>query len=166
MPFVIVHLYLLATLPWPMALASVLLATIISFPLAHLFELGGKTIWPPALLHFTVQGAVKVLKLPGDTLMPLVWIGASATVPWLALSLAVPHASASCLTGPGEPMTRDDLDRTNCPKTSRVVRLRGYSTNRRQFAAVHKYKNLHGRWVPAASRPRQIIGVSEPVVVL
>ena len=99
-PFVIVHLYLLATLPWPVALASVLLATIISFPLAHLFELGGKTIWPPALLHFKVQGAGKVLELPGDTLIPLVWIGASATVPWLALSFAVPHASAIGSPGP------------------------------------------------------------------
>jgi membrane protease YdiL (CAAX protease family) len=83
-PFVFVHLYLFATLPWPIALASVLLATVISFPLAHLFELGGNTIWPPALLHFTVQGAVKFLELPGDTLLPLVWIGASAAVPWLA----------------------------------------------------------------------------------
>jgi membrane protease YdiL (CAAX protease family) len=104
-PFVIVHLYLFATLPWPIALASVLLATIISFPLAYLFELGGKTIWPPALLHFTVQGAVKVLELPGDTLMPLVWIGASAAVPWLALSFAVPHAPA--IDSPG-PVRKDD----------------------------------------------------------
>ena len=104
-PFVIVHVYLFATLPWPVALASVLLSTIISFPLAHLFELGGKTIWPPALLHFTVQGAVKVLELPGDTLMPLVWIGASAAVPWLALSFAVPHAPA--IDSPG-PVRKDD----------------------------------------------------------
>ena len=58
--FVLVHLYLFVSLPWPVALASVLLATIISFPLAHLFELGGNTIWPSALLHFTVQGAVRV----------------------------------------------------------------------------------------------------------
>jgi membrane protease YdiL (CAAX protease family) len=92
MPFVLVHLYLFATLPWPVALASVLLATIISFPLAHLFELGGNTIWPPALLHFTVQGAVKVLELPGNTLMPLVWIGASAALPYLGFLFARPTA--------------------------------------------------------------------------
>src|SRR5262245_2874828 len=83
-PFVLVHLYLFATLPWPVALASVVLATIISFPLSHLFELGGNTIWPPALLHFIVQGAIKVLEVSGDTLMPIVWMMASATIPYLA----------------------------------------------------------------------------------
>jgi len=83
-PFVLVHLYLFATLTWPVALASVILATIISFPLSHLFELGGKTIWPPALVHFIVQGAIKVLEVPGDALMPLVWMMASAAVPYLS----------------------------------------------------------------------------------
>jgi membrane protease YdiL (CAAX protease family) len=84
-PFVLVHLYLFATLPWPVALASLLLATIISFPLSRLFELSGNTIWGPALLHFTVQGAIKVLELPGDTVLPLVWMVASGTIPCLGL---------------------------------------------------------------------------------
>jgi membrane protease YdiL (CAAX protease family) len=83
-PFVLVHLYLFATLPWPVALASVVLATIISFPLSHLFELGGNTIWPPALLHFIVQGAIKVLGVPGDALLPIVWMMASAAIPYLS----------------------------------------------------------------------------------
>ena len=54
-PFVAVHLFMFLTLPWPIALASVLLAAILSFPLAYLFELGGRTIWAPAFLHFIVQ---------------------------------------------------------------------------------------------------------------
>jgi membrane protease YdiL (CAAX protease family) len=83
-PFLLVHLYLFATLPWPIALASVLLATIISFPLAYLFELGGDTIWPPALLHFTVQGAIKILEVPGDTGLPIAWMIGSAAIPYLA----------------------------------------------------------------------------------
>jgi hypothetical protein len=83
-PFVLIHLYLFATMPWPVALASVLLATVISFPLSQLFELGGNTVWPPALLHFTVQGAVKILEVPGDAIVPLVWMMASAAIPWLA----------------------------------------------------------------------------------
>jgi membrane protease YdiL (CAAX protease family) len=83
-PFVLVHLYLFATMPWPVALASVVLATIISFPLSHLFELGGSTIWPSAVLHCIVQGAVKVLEAPGDALMPIVWIMASAAIPYLS----------------------------------------------------------------------------------
>jgi membrane protease YdiL (CAAX protease family) len=83
-PFILVHLILFATMPWPVALAAVLLSTIISFPLARLFELGGNTVWAPALLHFVVQGAIKVAELPGDIGLPIVWMAASAIVPWLA----------------------------------------------------------------------------------
>lgn len=86
LPFAFIHLYLFWALPWPVALASVLLATIISFPLAYLFELGGNTIWAPALLHFTVQGAIKILELPGDTTMPVLWMAASAAIPYLAFA--------------------------------------------------------------------------------
>ena len=60
-----------------------------------MFELGGNTIWPPALLHFTVQGAVKVLEVPGDTLMPLVWIGASAALRYLGFLFARPTAATT-----------------------------------------------------------------------
>lgn len=81
-PFVLVHLILFATMPWPVALAAVLLLVILSFPLAHLFELGGNTIWAPALLHFTVQGAIKVVEVPGDAALPLVWMAASAALPF------------------------------------------------------------------------------------
>jgi hypothetical protein len=54
-----------------------------SFPLARLFELGGNTIWALALLHATAQGAIKVLELPGYSAMPLVWMAASAAIPYL-----------------------------------------------------------------------------------
>jgi membrane protease YdiL (CAAX protease family) len=84
-PFVVVHLILFATMPWPIALVAVLLSVILSFPLAHLFELAGNTIWAPALLHFTVQGAIKVVELPGDTGLPLVWMAAGAAIPSLIL---------------------------------------------------------------------------------
>ena len=86
LPFALVHLYLFWTLPWPLAAASVLLAIIISFPLAYLFELGGNTIWAPALLHFTIQGAIKILVLPDGLTIPLLWMAASATIPWLAFA--------------------------------------------------------------------------------
>src|SRR5262245_44165158 len=91
-PFVAVHLILFATMPWPIALAAMLLSAILSFPLARLFELGGNTIWAPALLHFTVQGAIKVLELPGDTGLPLIWMAASAAVPYLAIAVSAPAA--------------------------------------------------------------------------
>ena len=82
-PFVAVHIILFATMPWPLALAAVLLSTVMTFPLAHLFELGGRTIWPPALMHFIVQGAIKVVEAPGDNTLALVWMGASAVLPFV-----------------------------------------------------------------------------------
>jgi membrane protease YdiL (CAAX protease family) len=82
-PFALVHLILFATMAWPVALAAVLLSIVLSFPLARLYELGGNTIWAPALLHFTVQGAIKVLEVPGDTTLPLVWMAAAAVIPFL-----------------------------------------------------------------------------------
>ena len=87
LPFVAVHLILFLTMAWPVALAAVLLSVVLSFPLARLFELGGNTIWGPALLHFVVQGTIKVVVLSGDpaALFPFVWMGASAVLPQLVL---------------------------------------------------------------------------------
>ena len=84
-PFVVVHLLLFLTMPWPVALAALALSVVLSFPLAHLFEVGGNTIWAPALLHFVVQGTVKVVAISGDgaSLFPLVWMAASAALPML-----------------------------------------------------------------------------------
>ena len=86
-PFVAVHLLLFATMPWPVALAALLLSVVMSFPLAHLLELGGGTIWAPALLHFVVQATVKLVVFSGDAsaLFPIVWMAASAVIPMLAL---------------------------------------------------------------------------------
>jgi membrane protease YdiL (CAAX protease family) len=82
-PFVAVHLLLFTTMSWPVALAATLLAWITSFPLAHLYELGNRTIWAPALVHFTIQGAVKVVELPGaEVPFPMVWLAVCAVVPW------------------------------------------------------------------------------------
>ena len=99
LPFVLVHLLMFVNLPWPVALASLLLSVVISFPMAHLFELGGGTIWPPALLHFVVQGTVKVIDLAGEgtASFPLVWIAASAVVP-LAVFLFTRRAIGPVLT--------------------------------------------------------------------
>jgi membrane protease YdiL (CAAX protease family) len=94
-PFVIVHFILFATMPWPVALAAVLLSTVMSFPLARLFEIGGNTIWAPAILHFTVQGAVKVLKVPGDVTLPIVWMAASAVIPYAVFLLPSNSARSS-----------------------------------------------------------------------
>jgi membrane protease YdiL (CAAX protease family) len=93
LPFVGVHVFLFFTMPWPIALAAVLLAVALSFPLAHLFELGGATIWAPALLHFVIQGTVKVVVPSGSggSAFPLVWMAAGAIVPWLSLLVGRPQ---------------------------------------------------------------------------
>ena len=87
-PFVIVHLVLFVSMPWPIALASVLLAIVISFPLARLFELGGDTIWAPALLHFVIQATVKVVVFSqGAESFALAWMAASAVIPLLVFTV-------------------------------------------------------------------------------
>lgn len=93
LPFAAVHLVLFLTMAWPIALAALILSIVLSVPLAHLFELGGSTIWAPALLHFVVQGTVKVITF-SDTAgsgFPLLWIAASALVPMCALLVPRPE---------------------------------------------------------------------------
>ena len=89
-PFVAVHLLLFLTMPWPIALAALTLSVVLSFPLAHLFELGGHTIWAPALLHFVIQATVKVVVVSGDSasVFPLVWMAASAVLPMFVLLIS------------------------------------------------------------------------------
>lgn len=71
-------------MPWEVALASLLLSAIISFPLARLFEAGGNTIWAPSILHFVVQSAVKVIVIDGQALnFPVVWMLAAAVIPFV-----------------------------------------------------------------------------------
>ncbi len=89
-PFVGVHLLLFGTMPWPVALAALMVSVATSFPLARLFELGGFTIWAPAILHFVIQTTVKVLAVDGidaAPLFPFVWMAASAVVPLLAFTV-------------------------------------------------------------------------------
>ena len=86
LPFVLVHVWLFVTMPWTIALASVILAVVVSFPLAHLFELGGGTIWAPAIVHAAVQAVAK-LAVPqdgGEVLFPLAVMASSALIPMAA----------------------------------------------------------------------------------
>ena len=93
LPFAAVHLVLFLTMPWPIALAALILSIVLSVPLAHLFELGGGTIWAPALVHFVVQGTVKVITFSdaAGAGFPLVWMSASALIPMCALLVPRPE---------------------------------------------------------------------------
>lgn len=91
-PFVAVHLWLFVSLPWPLALAASGLALATVLPLARLFELGGGTLWAPALLHFVIQATLKILVLEDGsrTALPLLWMAACAVLPYLVFALPRP----------------------------------------------------------------------------
>jgi membrane protease YdiL (CAAX protease family) len=92
-PFVAVHLLLFLSMPWPVAAAAVALALVLSFPLAWLFELTGGTIWGPALVHFIIQGTIKVVVVSHDaTLFALFWMCVSAAIPMLLFLARRPGA--------------------------------------------------------------------------
>ncbi|NOT47979.1 MAG: CPBP family intramembrane metalloprotease [Acidobacteria bacterium] len=84
-PFTAVHLILFFSLDWALAAASILLSVAISFPLSKLFELGGRTIWAPAILHFVVQAIPKLIVFEGGegATFPLVWIGTALFLSFL-----------------------------------------------------------------------------------
>jgi membrane protease YdiL (CAAX protease family) len=91
-PFVVAHLVLFLSMPWPVAVAAVALSVAVSPPLAWLFELGGRTIWAPAILHFVIQSALKVMTFPEDegAQLPIIWMAACAAVPYLVFFLRRP----------------------------------------------------------------------------
>jgi membrane protease YdiL (CAAX protease family) len=88
-PFVAVHLTLFATLGAAVALASLLVALSLTFPLAWLFERAGNSVWPPAILHVTIQGAIKLIDVDAAALPPLAigWMILSAATPWIVIPL-------------------------------------------------------------------------------
>ena len=86
-PFVAVHLLMFATMPWPVALAGLVLSAVISLPQAYMFELGGNTIWAPAFLHFVIQAVPKLLVFSQDgQVFAVMWMIASALVSLVVLT--------------------------------------------------------------------------------
>lgn len=96
-PFVAVHLWLFVNLPWPVALAASGLALATVVPLARLFELGGGTLWAPALLHFVIQATLKIIVVEDGsrTVLPLLWMAACAVLPYLVFVLPRPGTEGS-----------------------------------------------------------------------
>ena len=80
-----VHLVLFTTLDFAFALAALLVSVSLSFPLDWLFERANNSIWPPALVHFAVQGLIKLVEVAGPDFQPLAitWMVVSAALPWL-----------------------------------------------------------------------------------
>lgn len=93
-PFTTAHLYLFTTMDWPVALAAVMLSVLVSFPLAFLYDLGGGTIWAPAIAHTVIQGAIKLLVIH-DPMFPIVWMAASLAAMWLVFGVSSSVGSRS-----------------------------------------------------------------------
>jgi membrane protease YdiL (CAAX protease family) len=83
MGFVAVHSLLFLTLDFALALASLLLSLSLSFPLAWLFERSGGSIWPPAIVHAVLQGAIKLVEAGEHFFaMAIAWMILGALLPW------------------------------------------------------------------------------------
>jgi membrane protease YdiL (CAAX protease family) len=70
------HLLLLLWIPFPIAIAAIILAVISAYPSAYLFENGNRTIWPSAIFHTTAL-ATNLFEIPTDRTLSLslLWIG-------------------------------------------------------------------------------------------
>jgi membrane protease YdiL (CAAX protease family) len=96
MAFVAVHSLLFLTLDFALALASLLLSLSLSFPLAWLFERSGDSIWPPAIVHAFLQGAIKLVEAGEHFFaMAIAWMILGAVLPWAFFLL--PDASGARL---------------------------------------------------------------------
>jgi hypothetical protein len=62
---------------------------VLCFPFARLYELGGRTIWAPTLLHAAIQ-APKVATFD-DSLFPVLWMVAGMIIAWCAFLIPSPR---------------------------------------------------------------------------
>lgn len=85
LPFVAVHSLLFLSLDWAIALASMLLALAVTFPFCYLYDLNRRTIWASALLHWIIQGAIKLVITPDGFSLPIAlgWMAVCATIPYV-----------------------------------------------------------------------------------
>ena len=58
------HLYLIVTMGWAVGLSSVLLAAFLAYPMAWVFERGGRSLVGPAILHTNTNTPAIILALP------------------------------------------------------------------------------------------------------
>jgi hypothetical protein len=84
LPFVAVHVLLFASLDWTIALASTLLAVATTFPLCYFYDLNRRTIWASALIHWIMQGSIKLVMIPDGFSLPI-------SLGWMAICVTVPY---------------------------------------------------------------------------
>lgn len=87
-PFVLAHAYMFFTMGAMVAAAALLVAASTTFPLAKLFELSGRSIWPCALVHGATH-SIKFLDIPEERFATtqLLWMGVVMVAPWAVFVL-------------------------------------------------------------------------------
>jgi hypothetical protein len=55
---------------------------------ALLYDLGGRTIWAPAIVHAVMQGGIKVVEIPEDRVLTVATLSMAAgmILPWLVFA--------------------------------------------------------------------------------
>ena len=84
-PFTAAHVPLLWSLEPAVALLALAMAIAWSFPLAWLFDRAHGSIWPGAILHGVMQGAIKLL-VDDDAAfqtLAIAWVALGIAAPWL-----------------------------------------------------------------------------------
>ncbi len=96
------HLPIVVTLGPALGLGAMLVAAVTSIPLGYLYETGGRSIWPPALVHTAID-AFKLVLIPAVALstFSLLIIVVSLAVPLLVL--AVPRHLLTATPPVGRP---------------------------------------------------------------
>jgi membrane protease YdiL (CAAX protease family) len=74
------HLYLIFSIGWTGGLASVVLAALLTFPLAYSYARGGNSLGGPAILHTSSNAPMLILALPPS-------FAASVLVPYMGVVL-------------------------------------------------------------------------------
>jgi membrane protease YdiL (CAAX protease family) len=85
---VITHVPIALNSGWVVGLAAMLVAAVTTLPFAYLYELGGRTIWAPALVHAAVDTFRALTVDPADTMVFSLYVSAIAlVVPLVAFPL-------------------------------------------------------------------------------
>jgi membrane protease YdiL (CAAX protease family) len=105
-PFAVAHFPLLHQLTdVAYALMSLLVALSVGVPLAWLFECSGRSIWPPAIVHFIMQAGAKIVEMP-DTQWPTfvtLWMVVCLLLPWSVFLLQAAPSRSVATNGAREP---------------------------------------------------------------
>jgi membrane protease YdiL (CAAX protease family) len=65
---------------WVVGLAAMIVAAVTTLPFAYLYELGGRTIWAPALVHAAIDTFRALAVDPADTMVFSLYVSAVALV--------------------------------------------------------------------------------------